>query len=119
VSRYAAAFSETKSSFQENQRLEVPRVFPEAAIEGTRTHVHNVSVEFLFNLDKIAISEGEDRVDGSDHSIGHKRTKDFSWNSPRIEVHLSGDMYLSSWQPHNPFSCFFSSDRCYCSEAEN
>jgi hypothetical protein len=56
-----AALSETKSSL-ENPRLEVPRVFLEAAIERIRTYIHNVCAELLFNLDENKISEWEDRV---------------------------------------------------------
>jgi hypothetical protein len=39
LSRHAADLFETKSSPQENQRLGVPRVFLEAAIDSIRTHV--------------------------------------------------------------------------------
>jgi hypothetical protein len=63
LSRHAAELFETKSSPQDNQRLEVPRVFPEAAIEGIRTHVQNVCADLVFNLDEIGISEWEDRVE--------------------------------------------------------
>jgi hypothetical protein len=40
---------EIKSIPQENPRLEVPRVFPEALIDGFRDHVHNAYAEFVFN----------------------------------------------------------------------
>jgi hypothetical protein len=55
--RHGAELFETKSSPQENQRLEVPRVFLEAAIEGIRTHVQNACADLVFNLDKIGIHE--------------------------------------------------------------
>jgi hypothetical protein len=54
---------EMKNFPQENQRLEVNRVFLGAAIEGIRTHVQNACAELVFNLDKIGISEWEDRVE--------------------------------------------------------
>jgi hypothetical protein len=63
LSRHAAELFETKSSPQENQRFEVPRVFVEAAIEAVRTHVQNASANLVFNLDEIGISEWEDRVE--------------------------------------------------------
>jgi hypothetical protein len=63
VSRDAAEIPDTRSSPQENQRLEVPRVFLEAGIEGIRTHVHNSYAEPIFNLDEIGIREKEDRVE--------------------------------------------------------
>jgi hypothetical protein len=57
MSRCAAEFFERKGSSQENQRLDVPRVFLEAAIEGIATHVHNSCTELVFNLDEIGIRE--------------------------------------------------------------
>jgi hypothetical protein len=48
---------------QELQRLEVSRVFFEAAIVRTRTHVHHFCAERVFNLLEIRISEWVDRVE--------------------------------------------------------
>jgi hypothetical protein len=45
ITRKAHEFFETKSIPQENPSLEVPRVFPEAAIDGFRGHVHNARAE--------------------------------------------------------------------------
>jgi hypothetical protein len=45
---------------QENLRLEVPRVFLQAGLEGFRDHVHSACAELVFNLDEIGISEWED-----------------------------------------------------------
>jgi hypothetical protein len=59
--RHADQLFETKSVPQETPRLDVPRVFLEAAIDGFRDHVHNACAEFVFNLDEIGISEWEDR----------------------------------------------------------
>jgi hypothetical protein len=39
MSWQAAELFEAKSAPQENQRLEMPRVFLETAIEGIRTHI--------------------------------------------------------------------------------
>jgi hypothetical protein len=52
---------ETKSIPQESPRLEVPRVFLEAVIDGFRDHVHNACAELVFNLDEIGMTEWEDR----------------------------------------------------------
>jgi hypothetical protein len=63
MSRYAAELFETKSFPQENQRLKMPRVSLEAAIEGIRTRAHNDCAELVFILDEIGIREWEDRVE--------------------------------------------------------
>lgn len=62
VRRHSDKLFQTKSIPQENPRLQVPRVFLEAALEGFRDHVHGACAELLFNLDEIGISEWEDRV---------------------------------------------------------
>jgi hypothetical protein len=62
IKRHPDQLFETKSIPQENPRLEVPRVFLEAAIEGFRDHVHHSCAELVFNLDEIGISEWEDRA---------------------------------------------------------
>jgi hypothetical protein len=62
LSRHVAELFETKSSPQENERLEVPRGFLEAVIECIRTHVQNACADLVCNLDEIVISEWEDRV---------------------------------------------------------
>jgi hypothetical protein len=63
LSRSAAELFEAKSSPQENQRLEVPRIFFEAVIEGIQTHVQNSCANLVFNLGEIGISGWEDRVE--------------------------------------------------------
>jgi hypothetical protein len=55
--RHADRLFEAKSVPQENPRLDVPRAFLEAAIDGFRDHIHNACAELVFNLDKIGISE--------------------------------------------------------------
>jgi hypothetical protein len=62
MSGYAAELCETTSSRQENQRLDLPRVFLEVTIEGIQTHVRNACVELVFNCDEIGMREWEDRV---------------------------------------------------------
>jgi hypothetical protein len=56
-------FFETKSSPQENQRLEIPQVLFEAAIEGIRIYVHNACAQLVRILNEIGINESEDRVE--------------------------------------------------------
>jgi transposase len=63
LSRPTAEFFETKNSPPENQRLEAPRVFLEAAIESIRTHVQNACAYLVFNFDEIGINEWDDRVE--------------------------------------------------------
>jgi hypothetical protein len=48
---------------QENPKLEVPRAFLDAAIEGFRDHVHNSCAELVFNLNEIGIGDWEDRTE--------------------------------------------------------
>jgi hypothetical protein len=64
IPRHAPELFETNSIPQENPRLEVPRVFLEAAIDGFRDHVHNVCTELVFNLDKIGVTNGKIAVSG-------------------------------------------------------
>jgi transposase len=63
VKRHSEQLFETKSVSQENPRLEVPRTFLEATIEGFQNHVHNSCAELIFNLGEIGISEWEDRTE--------------------------------------------------------
>jgi hypothetical protein len=62
VTRHSEQLFETKSVPQENPRLEVPRAFLDAAVEGFRAHVHGACAELVFDLDEIGISEWEDRA---------------------------------------------------------
>jgi hypothetical protein len=61
ITRHAHELFEVKSIPQENPRLEVPRVFLEAAIDGFRDHVHNACAGLLFNFDEIGVNKWEDR----------------------------------------------------------
>jgi hypothetical protein len=47
---------------QENQRVEVSRIFLKAVIEGIQIYVHNTSAELAFNLDETGITESEDQL---------------------------------------------------------
>jgi hypothetical protein len=61
LTRFAEQLFKTKSVPQKNPRLEVPRVFLQARLDGFRGHVHQPCAELVFNLDEIGISEWEDR----------------------------------------------------------
>jgi hypothetical protein len=63
LSWHADEIFETKSSPQENQRLEVLRAFLEAGIEDIKTHIQNACAELVFNLDEIGMSEWEDCIE--------------------------------------------------------
>jgi hypothetical protein len=76
MTRSAHELCETKSTPQDTPRLEAPRVFLEAAIDGFRDHVHNACAELVFKLDEIGVSEWEDR---SHRSVNDERTN----NLPR------------------------------------
>jgi hypothetical protein len=60
LTRHAEQLFETKSVLQESPRLEVPRVFLQAGLDGFRDHVHSACSELVLNLDEIGISEWED-----------------------------------------------------------
>jgi hypothetical protein len=57
LSQHADEVFETRSSPQENQRLEVPRALLGAGIEDIKTHIQNARAELIFNLDEIGMTE--------------------------------------------------------------
>jgi hypothetical protein len=61
LTRHAEQLFEIKSVLQEKPRLEVPRVFLQAALDGLRDHIYQACAELMRNLDKIGINEWEDR----------------------------------------------------------
>jgi hypothetical protein len=56
-------FRQTKSVPRANPRLEVPRVFLEAAVDRFWNHVHNACAKLVFNFDEVESSRWEDRVE--------------------------------------------------------
>jgi hypothetical protein len=60
IIRHEAALFDIMNSRQEDPRLGGPSAFPAATIEQIKTHCIGWQVEFLFNLDKVGISEWED-----------------------------------------------------------
>jgi hypothetical protein len=61
LTRQATQFLETKSVPQENPRLEIIRVFLQAGFDEFRDHIYQAYTELVFKLNKIGISEWEDR----------------------------------------------------------
>jgi transposase len=57
VLRHALEIIPTKSSPQEEQRLQVPRVFLDRAIQELNEHVKRCIAELVFNLDEVGISD--------------------------------------------------------------
>jgi hypothetical protein len=57
--RHANQLFETKSISQENPRLDVPRAFLEAVIDGFRDHVHNACAELVFILARLESVNGK------------------------------------------------------------
>jgi hypothetical protein len=57
VLRRADGIVQTKSSPQEEQRLQVPRAFLESTIHDLNEHVDGCVVELVFNLDDVGISD--------------------------------------------------------------
>jgi hypothetical protein len=52
---------EVKSTPQKHPRLEVPREFLDEMTDYFREHVHGMKAELFINLDKVGMSEWEDR----------------------------------------------------------
>jgi hypothetical protein len=55
--------TETKSTPQEDTRLEAPRAFLDEAVHHLREYVQGMKAELVFNLDEVAISKRENRKD--------------------------------------------------------
>jgi hypothetical protein len=60
ILRQKANLSETKSTSQDDVRLEVPRVFLDETVNYVREHVHGIKMELDFNLGEVGMSEWED-----------------------------------------------------------
>jgi hypothetical protein len=63
VWRHRDDLTKTKSTFQENLRLEVSRVFLDETIRCLRQYVKGMKTELVFNLNEVAMSEWEDWKD--------------------------------------------------------
>jgi hypothetical protein len=61
ILRHREDLFETKSTPQEEVRLEVPRAFLDETTRCLREHVQGMKAELVFNLDEVGISEWEDR----------------------------------------------------------
>ena len=61
VIRHSDRIFKTKSAPQEQQRLQVPRVFLERTVQDLSEHVQGCVAELVFNLDEVGISDWEDR----------------------------------------------------------
>jgi hypothetical protein len=89
----------TKSTPQEQQRLQVPRAFLERTIRNLNEHVQGCTAELIFNLDEFGISDWEDRktrnavvpatIDGQ--TIHHAVSRNVKY--------ISGIVYMSAaWE---------------------
>jgi hypothetical protein len=63
ILRQQENLAETKSTPQEDMRLEVPRVFLNATVHHLRQYVQGMKAELVFNLDQLGVSQWEDRRD--------------------------------------------------------
>jgi hypothetical protein len=59
--RHSAEVIQTKSTPEWEQRLQVPRAFPERTARDLNEHVQGCVSELVFNLDEVGISDWEDR----------------------------------------------------------
>jgi hypothetical protein len=59
--QYSHDIIPTKSAPQEQQRMKVPRAFPERTIQDLHDYVEGWVAELVFNLDEVGISDYEDR----------------------------------------------------------
>jgi hypothetical protein len=55
--RHRDELAETKSTPQEDARLEVPRVFLDEAVRYLGEYVQGMKAELVFNLDEVEVSE--------------------------------------------------------------
>jgi hypothetical protein len=55
--------AETKSTPQEDARLEVPRIFLDETVCYLGEYVHGMKAELVLNLDEVGVSEWEGRKD--------------------------------------------------------
>jgi hypothetical protein len=61
VLRHSDQIFKTKSTHQEQQRLQVPRMFLERAVQDLKEHVQRYVSELVFNLDAVGSSDCKDR----------------------------------------------------------
>jgi hypothetical protein len=61
ILRHRNDLAETKSTPQEDTRLEVPHVFLKETIRCLREYVQGMKVKLIFHLDEVGVSEWEDR----------------------------------------------------------
>jgi hypothetical protein len=61
--RHRDELAETKSTPQEDARLEIPRVFLNETVRCLGEYVQGMKAELVFNLDEVGVSEWEDRKD--------------------------------------------------------
>jgi hypothetical protein len=61
ILRHQYNLSETRSTLQENTRLEVPHAFLDETIRCLRGYVHRMKKELVFNHDEVDMSKWEDR----------------------------------------------------------
>jgi predicted LPLAT superfamily acyltransferase len=57
ISLHQGNLEETKSTSQEDTRLEVPRTFLHETIHCLREYVHEMKPELVLNLDEVGMSE--------------------------------------------------------------
>jgi hypothetical protein len=80
ISRHTDELTEKKSSPQEEKRLQVPRVFLEETIRTMHETIPGRPSQLVFNLDKVGISDWEDRkptkmlvpITARAHNIHHR-----------------------------------------------
>jgi hypothetical protein len=61
VLRHSDQIFKTKSTPQEQQLLQAPRMFLERMVQDLKEHIHGRVAELVSNLDEVGISDWEDR----------------------------------------------------------
>jgi hypothetical protein len=61
VRRHSDQIFKTENTPQEQQRLQVSRLFLERTVQDLKVHVQQCVAELVFNLDEVGISDWEDR----------------------------------------------------------
>jgi hypothetical protein len=106
--------AETKSTPQEDARLEVTRIFLNETVRGRGEYVQGMKAELVFNLDEVGVSEWEDCRDKkvvipralSGQTIHHHASRNLKHTSVITCISAAGESptpYIVIWQDSESF----------------
>jgi hypothetical protein len=88
--------AETKSTPQEDARLEIPRIFLDETVRYLGEYVHGMKAELVFNLGEVRVSEWENRKDKKVIIPGVLSGQTIHHRASRNLKHVSGITYISA-----------------------